>query len=323
MLLVVLIAVPSPACERHPAQREHHEPAKIDHEPPQDGSMDTSKDRNDAAESTFAKLSAGEEESSIAGLGTFSVRKYKAYEGRNPRTGETVRVPGKSLPFYMPDGALREYVNGAGPRPSVPWIAAMVDQLRGGTPVVFGRLGVFVARTKPEANGRDPGSRKPVVIPARTVMTFRPSSQLARAVEGQPELRMIDSAALEAALAKLPATAPRTLTELDTELARLGIEHVTADLLAPSERTREEDGSIALTSDDEQPWMLVGGKVVASAEDAEDTIEASFERWSADKLLVVLVQSVANGGVLRAADLERLLARLGPDSPFSSRDLPF
>jgi integration host factor subunit beta len=51
----------------------------------------------------------------IRGFGSFTVREYKAYEGRNPRTGETVHVAPKRLPFFKVGKDLRERVNaGAG-----------------------------------------------------------------------------------------------------------------------------------------------------------------------------------------------------------------
>ena len=49
----------------------------------------------------------------IRGFGSFTVRQYKAYEGRNPRTGETVHVAPKKLPFFKVGKDLRERVNGA------------------------------------------------------------------------------------------------------------------------------------------------------------------------------------------------------------------
>ncbi len=49
----------------------------------------------------------------IRGLGSFTVREYKAYEGRNPRTGETVHVAPKRLPFFKVGKDLRERVNAA------------------------------------------------------------------------------------------------------------------------------------------------------------------------------------------------------------------
>jgi len=36
----------------------------------------------------------------IRGFGSFSVREYKAYAGRNPRTGKNVGVKPKKLPFF-------------------------------------------------------------------------------------------------------------------------------------------------------------------------------------------------------------------------------
>jgi integration host factor subunit beta len=49
----------------------------------------------------------------IRGFGSFTVREYKAYEGRNPRTGETVHVAPKKLPFFKVGKVLRERVNSA------------------------------------------------------------------------------------------------------------------------------------------------------------------------------------------------------------------
>ena len=49
----------------------------------------------------------------IRGFGSFTVRQYKAYEGRNPRTGETVHVAPKRLPFFKVGKDLRERVNTA------------------------------------------------------------------------------------------------------------------------------------------------------------------------------------------------------------------
>ena len=47
----------------------------------------------------------------IRGFGSFTVRPYKAYSGRNPRTGEPVPVPPKRLPFFKVGKELRELVN--------------------------------------------------------------------------------------------------------------------------------------------------------------------------------------------------------------------
>ena len=47
----------------------------------------------------------------IRGFGSFTVRPYKAYSGRNPRTGEPVSVPAKRLPFFKVGKELKELVN--------------------------------------------------------------------------------------------------------------------------------------------------------------------------------------------------------------------
>lgn len=49
----------------------------------------------------------------IRGFGSFTVRRYKSYEGRNPRTGEVVHVAPKRLPFFKVGKELRERVNGS------------------------------------------------------------------------------------------------------------------------------------------------------------------------------------------------------------------
>jgi integration host factor subunit beta len=49
----------------------------------------------------------------IRGFGSFTVRPYKPYSGRNPRTGEPVDVPAKRLPFFKVGKELKEIVNGS------------------------------------------------------------------------------------------------------------------------------------------------------------------------------------------------------------------
>lgn len=56
----------------------------------------------------------------IRGFGSFTVRQYKAYEGRNPRTGEAVHVAPKRLPFFKVGKELRERVNGQYPGDGAP-----------------------------------------------------------------------------------------------------------------------------------------------------------------------------------------------------------
>jgi len=47
----------------------------------------------------------------IRGLCSFYVKKYKAYAGRNPKTGEPTKVKPKKLPFFKCGKGLRERVD--------------------------------------------------------------------------------------------------------------------------------------------------------------------------------------------------------------------
>lgn len=47
----------------------------------------------------------------IRGFGSFTVRPYKPYDGRNPRTGNPVPVPAKRLPFFKVGKELKELVD--------------------------------------------------------------------------------------------------------------------------------------------------------------------------------------------------------------------
>ncbi|XPV77767.1 MAG: HU family DNA-binding protein [Desulfovibrio sp.] len=47
----------------------------------------------------------------IRGFGSFKIKDYGSYTGRNPKTGEVVSVKSKKLPFFRPGKELKEYVN--------------------------------------------------------------------------------------------------------------------------------------------------------------------------------------------------------------------
>jgi integration host factor subunit beta len=51
----------------------------------------------------------------IRGFGSFTIREYKSYQGRNPRTGETVHVKPKRMAFFRVGKELRERVNDSRP----------------------------------------------------------------------------------------------------------------------------------------------------------------------------------------------------------------
>ncbi len=47
----------------------------------------------------------------LRGFGAFSTRERKARTGRNPRTGETVDVPEKRVPYFKPGKEMRKTLN--------------------------------------------------------------------------------------------------------------------------------------------------------------------------------------------------------------------
>jgi integration host factor subunit beta len=48
----------------------------------------------------------------IRGLCSFFVKEYRGYTGRNPKTGEKVRIKPKKLPFFKVGKELKERVDG-------------------------------------------------------------------------------------------------------------------------------------------------------------------------------------------------------------------
>ena len=48
----------------------------------------------------------------IRGFGSFRIRYRRAKDGRNPKTGETVSVPPKKVPFFKAGKEMKEMVDG-------------------------------------------------------------------------------------------------------------------------------------------------------------------------------------------------------------------
>ena len=47
----------------------------------------------------------------LRGSGTFSTRQRESRTGRNPRTGDSVEVPAKRVPYFKPGKEMRERLN--------------------------------------------------------------------------------------------------------------------------------------------------------------------------------------------------------------------
>jgi DNA-binding protein HU-beta len=65
----------------------------------------------DAVYHSISKALAKGGEVRLVGFGTFSVRNRKASQGRNPRTGETIRIPASKQAKFRAGKALKEAVN--------------------------------------------------------------------------------------------------------------------------------------------------------------------------------------------------------------------
>jgi integration host factor subunit beta len=47
----------------------------------------------------------------LRGFGSFHIEEYQAYTGRNPKTGASIQVPPKKLPFFKVGKELKERIN--------------------------------------------------------------------------------------------------------------------------------------------------------------------------------------------------------------------
>ncbi len=65
----------------------------------------------DAVTDAIANVLKNDEQVTIVGFGTFSVRKRAARSGRNPRTGETINIKAANVPAFKPGKALKDAVN--------------------------------------------------------------------------------------------------------------------------------------------------------------------------------------------------------------------
>ncbi len=51
----------------------------------------------------------------IRGFGSFGTRQRAGRMGRNPKSGQAVVVPPKTIPFFKPSKQVRELINSSGP----------------------------------------------------------------------------------------------------------------------------------------------------------------------------------------------------------------
>ena len=75
----------------------------------------TKADAGRAVDATIAAIEKSlkkGDEVRLVGFGTLSVVKRKATNGRNPRTGETLKIAASKQPKFKPGKALKEMING-------------------------------------------------------------------------------------------------------------------------------------------------------------------------------------------------------------------
>ena len=60
--------------------------------------------------STIIKNLKKKKKITLIGFGTFKVAKRKARKGRNPQTGEVIKIKAKKVPKFVPGKAFREAV---------------------------------------------------------------------------------------------------------------------------------------------------------------------------------------------------------------------
>ncbi len=61
---------------------------------------------------TMSKALVDGDRIEIRGFGSFMVRDYQGYTGRNPKSGENITVLGKRLPFFKTGKELKEKADG-------------------------------------------------------------------------------------------------------------------------------------------------------------------------------------------------------------------
>jgi DNA-binding protein HU-beta len=65
----------------------------------------------DAAIESITKALKKGDTVTLVGFGTFSVRKRAARMGRNPRTGEEIKIKASKAPGFKPGKALKDAIN--------------------------------------------------------------------------------------------------------------------------------------------------------------------------------------------------------------------
>ena len=74
-------------------------------------SMKDSKEAINTFVDAFIEAILEDERIEIRGFGSFVNKNYNTYVGRNPKTGEKIKVPEKKLPFFKAGKELKQRVD--------------------------------------------------------------------------------------------------------------------------------------------------------------------------------------------------------------------
>jgi DNA-binding protein HU-beta len=75
--------------------------------------LPTKKHAQDAVDTVFTTVTKAlkkKDTVTLVGFGTFKVDKRKARKGRNPQTGEEIKIKAKKVPKFVPGKALKDAV---------------------------------------------------------------------------------------------------------------------------------------------------------------------------------------------------------------------
>jgi nucleoid DNA-binding protein len=75
--------------------------------------VNTKKEAQEAVDCVFSTISKAlkkKEAVTLVGFGTFKVDKRKARKGRNPQTGEEIKIKAKNVPKFVAGKALKDAV---------------------------------------------------------------------------------------------------------------------------------------------------------------------------------------------------------------------
>jgi DNA-binding protein HU-beta len=76
--------------------------------------VSTKKEAQEAVDCVFASITQALKKKgavTLVGFGTFKVDKRKARTGRNPQTGEEIKIKAKNVPKFVAGKALKDAVN--------------------------------------------------------------------------------------------------------------------------------------------------------------------------------------------------------------------